>query len=53
MAPGHTVSSKVRPLPVVDVAGSERLQAVLESLLTTPSLTMASKYNAGGNPVMD
>ena len=42
VAPGHTVSSKVRPLPVVDVAGSERLlQAVLESLLRSPSLTMA------------
>ena len=41
--PGHTVSSKVRPLPVVDVAGSERLlQAVLESLLRSPSLTMAT-----------
>ena len=43
MAPGHTVSSKVRLLPVVDVAGSERLlQTVLESLLWSPSLTMAS-----------
>ena len=43
MAPGHTVSSKVRPLLVVDVAGGERaLQAVLESLLWSPSLTMAS-----------
>ena len=43
MAPGHTVSSKVRPLLVVDVAGSERLlQVVLESLLWSPSLTMAS-----------
>ena len=38
MAPGHTVSSKVRPLPVVDIAGSERL---LESLLCSFSLTMA------------
>ena len=43
MAPGHMVSSMVRPLLVVDVAGSERLlQAVLESLLWSPSLTMAS-----------
>ena len=43
VAPGHTVRSKVRPLPVVDVAGSERLlQAVLESLLWSPFLTMAS-----------
>ena len=43
-AEGHTVSSKVRPLPVVDVAGSERLlQAVLESLLRSPSLTMARR----------
>ena len=43
VAPGHTVSGKVRPLLVVDVAGSERLlQVVLESLLWSPSLTMAS-----------
>ena len=43
MAPGHTVFSKVRLLLVVDVAGSERLlQVVLESLLWSPSLTMAS-----------
>ena len=44
MAPGHTVSSKVRPLLVVDVAGGERflLQALLESLLWSPSLTMVS-----------
>ena len=41
--PGHVVRSKVRPLLVVDVAGSEQLlQAVLESLLWSPSLTMAS-----------
>ena len=43
MAPGHTVSSKVRPLLVVIVAGGEQLlQVVLESLLWSPSLTMAS-----------
>ena len=43
MAQDQTVSSKVRPLPVVDVAGGERLfQAVLESLLWSPSLRMAS-----------
>ena len=43
MVPGHTVSSKVRPLLVVDVAGIERLlQAVFESLLWSPSLTMGS-----------
>ena len=42
MAPGHMVSSKVRPLPVVDVAGSEGLlQAVLEWLLRSVSLTTA------------
>ena len=36
------VGSKVRPLPVVDVAGSERLlQVVLESLLRSPFITMA------------
>ena len=41
--PGHTVSSKVKPLLVVDVAGGEQpLQAVLESLLWSPSLMMAS-----------
>ena len=41
VAPGHTVGSKVRPLPVVDVAGSERLlQVVLESLRRSPSITM-------------
>lgn len=43
MVPGHVVRSKVRPLLVVDVAGSEQLlQAVLESLLWSPSLMMAS-----------
>ena len=43
VAPGHTVSSKVRPLLVVHVAGGESLlQAVLQSLLWSPSLTMAS-----------
>ena len=43
VAPGHTVSSKVRPLLVDDVAGGERfLQAFLESLLWSPSLTMVS-----------
>ena len=43
MTTGHTFSSKVRPLPVVGVAGSERLlQTLLESLLWSPSLTMAS-----------
>ena len=43
VARGHTVSWKVRPLPVVNVAGSEQLlQAVLESLLRSPFLTMAS-----------
>ena len=42
VAPGHTVGSKVRPLPVVDAAGSERLlQVILESLLRSPSITMA------------
>ena len=42
VAPGHTVGSKVRPLPVVDVAGNERLlQVVLVSLLRSPSITMA------------
>ena len=42
VAPGHTVGSKFRPLPVVDVAGSERLlQVVLESLRRSPSITMA------------
>ena len=43
VAPGLTVNSKVRPLLVVDVAGGERLlQAVLESLLWSPFLTMVS-----------
>ena len=42
MALGHTVSSKVRPLPVVDVAGSVGLlKAVLEWLLWSISLTRA------------
>ena len=42
VAPGHMVS-KVRPLLVVDVAGGEQfLQALLESLLWSPSLTMVS-----------
>ena len=47
MAPGHTVSSKVRPLFVVDVAVGERfLQALLESLLWSPSLTMMIFHSA-------
>ena len=42
VAPGHTVGNKVRPLPVVDVAGSERLlHIVLESLRRSSSITMA------------
>ena len=54
VAPGHTVSSKVRPLPVVDVAGSERLlSAVLDSLLWSPSLTMASGKFAKHNDLWE
>ena len=47
VAPGHTVGSKVTPPSVVDVAGSERLlQVVLESLLRSPSITMARRQFA-------
>ena len=43
VVPDSMVSSKVRQLLVVDVAGGEwLLQAILESLLGSPSLMMAS-----------